>query len=107
MIVEKESLSEKQKNFFKNREEIAEKITALDKEVYRLSNQKERHEESIKGQIEYMWNEYEMTLRDAEGLKDETMTDLVFIKRSIAEIKDSIKRLGDVNVNAIEDYRNL
>ena len=29
------------------------------------------------------------------------------MKRNAASIKDSIKRLGDVNVNAIEDYRTL
>lgn len=107
MIVEKESLSEKQKNFFKNREEMAEKITALDKEVYRLNNQKERHEESIKTQIDYMWNEYEITLHDATNLRNPELTDLTVMKRDIAALKDAIRRLGDVNVNAIEDYKNL
>ena len=107
MIVEKESLSDKQKNFFKNREEMAEKITALDKEVYRLNNQKERHEEAIKSQIEYMWNEYEITLHDAVNLRNPELTDLTVMKRDIAALKDAIRRLGDVNVNAIEDYKNL
>ena len=107
MIVEKESLSEKQKNFFKNREEMAEKITALDKEVYRLTNQKERHEESIKSHIDYMWNEYEITLHDAANMRNPELTDLTVMKRDIAALKDAIRRLGDVNVNAIEDYKNI
>ena len=107
MIAQKEGLGEKQKNFFKNREEIAEKITALDKEVYRLTNQKERHEESIKNQIDYMWNEYEITLHDAANLRNPELTDLTVMKRDIAALKDAIKRLGDVNVNAIEDYKNV
>ncbi len=107
MIVEKEQLSEKQKNFFKNREEMAEKITSLDKEVYRLTNQKERHEESIKSQIDYMWNEYEITLHDAAKMRNPELTDLTVMKRDIAALKDVIRRLGDVNVNAIEDYKNV
>ena len=107
MIVEKEQLAEKQKNFFKNREEMAEKITALDEEVYRHTNQKERHEESIKSQIEYMWNEYEITLHDAANMRNAELTDLTVMKRDIAALKDSIRRLGDVNVNAIEDYKNI
>ena len=107
MIVEKENLTDKQKNFFKNREEMAEKIASLDKEVYRLNNQKERYEESIKVQIEYMWNEYEITLHDAANLRNPELTDLTVMKRDIAALKDAIKRLGDVNVNAIEDYKNL
>ena len=107
MVVEKEQLAEKQKNFFKNREEMAEKITALDKEVYRLTNQKERHEESIKSQIDYMWNEYEITLHDAANMRNPELTDLTVMKRDIAALKDAIRRLGDVNVNAIEDYKNI
>ena len=106
-ILEKEQLSEKQKNFFKNREEMAEKITALDKEVYRLSSQKERHEEAIKYQIDYMWNEYEITLHDAANMRNPELDDLTVMKRDIAALKDAIKRLGDVNVNAIEDYKNI
>ena len=48
-----------------------EKIAALDKEVYRLTNQKERHEEAIKSHIDYMWNEYELTYNMAVELKNE------------------------------------
>ena len=103
----KEELSGKQKNFFSSREELAERMTALDKEVYRLESQKERMQESIESQINYMWDEYEITLSDAETLKDETMNDLPAMKKEITALKDAIKKLGDVNVNAIEDYRNL
>ncbi len=103
----RDSLNEKQKGFFNTREEMSEKITQLDKEIYRLNTQKERLEESIEAQIGYMWSEYEITLSDAASLRDETMTDLNAMKRQIAQVKDAIKKLGDVNVNAIEDYRNL
>jgi chromosome segregation protein len=106
-VEQKEELSAKQKNFFTTREELSERMTALDKEVYRLNSQKERMEESIESQINYMWNEYEITLSDAESLKDENMTELSSMKRDISALKDEIKKLGDVNVNAIEDYKNL
>ena len=103
----KEELSGKQKNFFASREELSERMTALDKEVYRLESQKERMQESIESQINYMWDEYEITLSDAEALKDESMNDLPAMKKEITALKDAIRKLGDVNVNAIEDYRNL
>ncbi len=105
--VQKEILSAKQKNFFAEREELAGRMGALDKEVYRLNAQRERLEESIEGQINYMWDEYEITLRDAMALRDETMTDLAQMKKEAAALKDAIRKLGDVNVNAIEDYKNL
>lgn len=103
----KEELSGKQKNFFNSREELSQRMSALDKEVYRLNAQKEKMEESIESQINYMWDEYEITLSDAEGLKNEEMNDLPAMKRDIGGLKDEIRKLGDVNVNAIEDYRNL
>ena len=106
-IAAKEELSGRQKNHFASREELSERMTALDKEVYRLESQKERMQESIETQINYMWDEYEITLSDAENLKDETMDDLPSMKKQITALKDAIRKLGDVNVNAIEDYRNL
>ncbi len=103
----KEQLSLKQKNFFTDRETLAEKMTGLDKEVYRLNAQKEKLQESLEGQINYMWDEYEITLSDAASLRNEEMTDLSAMKKESASLKDQIKKLGDVNVNAIEDFRNL
>ncbi len=106
-VARREELNAGQKNFFSLREEIAERMTALDKEVYRLNAQKEKLEESIEGQINYMWDEYEITLSDASALRNEEMTDLPAMKRESASLKEQIRKLGDVNVNAIEDYKNL
>ncbi len=107
MASRREKLAESQKTFFQRREKLAEQIASLDKEVYRLNAQKDRLEESLEGQINYMWSEYEITLSDAGALRDEKMTDLPSMKRDIASLKEQIKKLGNVNVNAIEDYRSL
>ena len=40
-------------------------------------------------------------------LKDESMDNLNLIKKNIAELKASIKSLGEVNVNAIEQYKEV
>lgn len=106
-VKRKEELAASQKNFFRTREELAERMTGLDKEVYRLNAQREKYEETITSQINYMWNEYEITLSDAAAMRDESLTDLSSMKRDVAGLRDQIKRLGDVNVNAIEDYKNL
>ena len=103
----KEELSAKQKSFFTRREELAERNAALDKEVFRLNSSKERLEESIESHINYMWDEYEITLSAAAELRNEEMTDLSAMKREIESLKDKIRKLGNVNVNAIEDYKNL
>ena len=106
-LAKKEELSAKQKDFFRSREEMSERMNVLDKEVYRLGEQKKKLEDGIEGQINYMWDEYEITLSDAAGLRNEEMNDLPAMKREISGLKDEIRKLGNVNVNAIEDYKNL
>ena len=106
-IERKEELSSKQKNFFNTREELSKLMNELDKEVYRLTGQKERLEESIEHHINYMWDEYEITLSDASSMRDENMTDLPAMKKDISRLKDEIKKLGNVNVNAIEEYKSV
>ena len=104
-IKRKEELSKKQKSFFSDRESLSERMSALDKEVFRLNAQKEKCEEALETHINYMWDEYEITLSDAAALKDPEMNDLSAMKKSISTLKDEIKKLGAVNVNAIEDYK--
>lgn len=106
-IERKEELSAKNKGYLAKREELSERMNALDKEVYRLNTQKERYEENISTQVSYMWEEYEITLVDAKNMRDETMTNLSAMKKQVTAIKDEIKKLGDVNVNAIEEYKEL
>jgi len=104
---EKNSLTVSQKEFFGKTEELNKQINDLDKEVVRLSNRREKCQEAIESQINYMWNEYEITLTDAAALRDENMTDIPSMRKETSSLKDSIRKLGDVNVNAIEDYKNL
>ncbi len=106
-IERKEELSAAYKGFFKKREELGEKLTALDKEIFRLNSQREKLEETQEYQNNYMWEEYELTRHAALALRDETYVDLGALKKLIAAIKDEIRRLGDVNVNAIEDYKEV
>ena len=103
----KNELASRQKSFFEDREALSSKMNSLDKEVFRLNSQKERTEESIESHINYMWDEYQITLSAAAEIRDETMTDLTVMKRDIGEIKDKIRRLGDVNVNAIEEFKEI
>ena len=106
-IEKKDELTDRQKNFFAIREELAEKKSGLDREVYRLNAQKEKLESAMETQINYMWDEYEITLSAAAMLRDEALNDLQSMKKDSASLKDQIRKLGEVNVNAIEDYKNL
>ena len=106
-LVKRETLGNSQKSFFQRREELSDRRSILDKEVYRLNAQKEKLEEAVENQINYMWEEYEITLSDAAALREEALNDLLGMKKEIASLKEQIKKLGDVNVNAIEEYKSL
>ena len=103
----KEAMTEEQKGFFQKREELSERKTILDKEIFRLNSQKEKLEETRETQTNYMWNEYELTPHHAIRLRDDQYSDPVKTKNQIRQTKEEIRKLGDVNVNAIEEYKEV
>ena len=106
-VSEKEELNKKHKKFLAQREELSKHMAELDKEAFRLNSRKESYEEASEKQINYMWEEYELTYSSALEIRDENLTDLAFMKKQIQVLKNEIKALGSVNVNAIEDYKNV
>jgi len=104
---EREELNQRHKNFLEKREELSRHMSNLDKEVFRLESQKEGYEEASEKQINYMWEEYELTYNHALEIRDESLTDPAEMRRRIQELKTEIRKLGSVNVNAIEDFKNL
>ena len=96
-----------QKSFFRKREELSERSTLLDRECFRLNSQIEKLEETKESKITYMWDEYELTGSMAAQMKKEDLGTVAQIRKRIQELKSEIKGLGSVNVNAIEDYKEL
>ncbi|MEE0421451.1 MAG: chromosome segregation protein SMC [Lachnospiraceae bacterium] len=104
---QKEALNLSHKSFFAKREELSEKISILDKENFRLNAQREKLEEAKETQINYMWEEYELTPAAAAGLRDASLDNAAQLKKAIQSLKGEIRSLGSVNVNAIEDFKEL
>ncbi len=105
--VNKENQSKEHKEFFEKREELSKRISDLDKEVYRLSSQKEALEEKSENKESYMWNEYEITYRKASEMKNPEYNDKTVIRENITNIRKEMKSLGDVNINAIEEFKEV
>lgn len=103
----KEDVSKQHKDFFTKREELSNRINALDKEVYRLTTAIEKIEDQLTGYVNYMWDEYEITYSLAQTMRSEEEYSIGQIKKLISDVKGKIKALGDVNINAIEDYKSL
>ena len=106
-VEEREKLNRQHKSFLQKREELSKHMSDLDKEVFRLESRKEGYEEAAEKQVNYMWEEYELTYNRALELRDENLTDLSVMKKRVQALKNEIKSLGSVNVNAIEDFKNL
>ncbi|MEE1314435.1 MAG: chromosome segregation protein SMC [Faecalimonas sp.] len=104
---QRESLNKQHKAFLEQREELSKRMSDLDKEVFRLNSKREGYEKASEKQIDYMWEEYELTYSKALEIRDENLNDLAFMKNQIQSLKNDIKALGPVNVNAIEDYKEV
>lgn len=103
----RESLNASYKTFFEKRDELSQQMTLLDKECFRLGNQIERLEENQEARINYMWEEYEITPNNAIQYHSEEIKDRSDLKKAVAVLKEEIRKLGNVNVNAIEDFREV
>lgn len=106
-LKKKEQMSADYRGFFQKQEEITEKCSGLDKEIYRLNSQREKLQEAEESQTNYLWEEYELTPHAAEELRREEYEDAQALKKLIAAVRDEIRGLGTVNVNAIEEYREV
>lgn len=106
-IAKKEQLNLEHKDFFAKREALSKQQGTLDKELFRLNGQMEKLNDSITYQTNHIWEEYELTLHHAMKLKNENYNNPSEMKRSIAELREVIRKLGDVNVSSIAEYKEL
>lgn len=102
------------------RENAEQRITELrsrEKEKIEHKNKYVAEVERLEGkkanvQIEYdaiimkLWDEYELTFTEAQKLKTE-LESIAKVNRRINEIKSAVRALGDVNVGAIEEYKQV
>ena len=102
---EKERISQINRNFFDKSDDLMKRISLLDQDSFRLQNQAEKLQEQLDASVSYLWEEYELTPTTAAAFKDEECTSATKNKRRISELKNAIRALGDVNVNAIEEYK--
>lgn len=107
LILLKEAKSKSQNKIFDNRDVYSERVSLLDRDIYRLKGQIEKSEERMSERTNYMWNEYELTYNSSLELKTDTDMSLNDIRANISSLKSKIKALGNVNINAISDYNEV
>lgn len=99
-------VNESLKGFFAKREELSTRLSALDRDLLRMNNQKEKIEDRLDELTEYLWEEYELRPSDAKS-SAKSERPLSELKEHINELKKSIRSLGNVNVSAIDEFKEV
>ena len=98
--------NESLKGFFAKREELSTRLTALDRDLLRMNNQKDRFDDRLDELTEYLWEEYELRPSDAKAAA-KSERPLSELKEHINELKKNIRGLGNVNVSAIDEFKEV
>ena len=75
-------------------------------ELARLQEREGNLQKEYDGLTNRLWEEYELTRREAEEVAAE-IDDLQKAQRRLAELKNKIKALGAVNVGAVVEYKEV
>lgn len=106
---ERSDLSKEQSNIFTELEEISGRLMILEKEEGRLSGRLEKLNEDLTDKNDYMWEEYEITYHQAKetGISVIKASEAGPLKNRKKEIVREVKSLGSININAIEEYKEV
>ncbi|HCR43656.1 MAG TPA: chromosome segregation protein SMC [Ruminococcaceae bacterium] len=102
MELEKQSVELRAEERLKSEEK--EKISH---ELARLDEQKANLQKGYDETIAKLWEEYELTRREAEDIYGGKIKDAAKAKMELGELKSAIKSLGSVNVAAVDEYKEV
>ena len=104
----KEKRSKKNEKLAEQEEEIANKfkiIEDLKSQIVKIDVKKTKLEEDINGIINKMWEEYELTPNNVVDYRKPDNVQLT--QKKVKDLRNEIRELGSVNVDSIEEYKNL
>ncbi len=103
----RDEINKNHKQFFEKRDGLTTQLSGLEKAEYTLKMNLEKLDTDKDNLTNYMWEEYQMTYSAAAEQRDEEIGTAASLKKEINGVKQKIKALGDVNVNAIEEYKDV
>ena len=104
----KKERAQKSEKLSKQEEEMTAKFKAIEDlkgQLVKLDVKKTKIEEDINGIINKMWEEYELTPNNAEQYQKPE--NVALTQRRVNNLRTEIRELGSVNVDSIEEYKNL
>ena len=105
--IKEDRIKTQEKLKIKEKEEIEELdiIQNLKEQAIKLDAKKTRIEENLNEVISSLWEEYELTPNNVTEY--EIPENVVITGKKVNRIKQDIRELGSVNVDSIEEYKNL
>ena len=100
----KAEIADKMKQFQGDNKDITNRIIELQKELSRIENRRAKLQTDRDNLINRLWEDYELSYNDASEQKTE-VTNFKEATELLAELKKKIKSLGNVNMDAIEEYK--
>ena len=104
----KKERAQKSEKLSKQEDEITTKFKVIEDlkgQLVKLDVKKTKIEEDINGIINKMWEEYELTPNNAEQYQKPE--NVALTQRRVNNLRTEIRELGSVNVDSIEEYKNL
>lgn len=104
----KQERAQKSEKLSKQEDEITAKFRVIEDlkgQLVKLDVKKTKIEEDINGIINKMWEEYELTPNNAEQYQKPE--NVALTQRRVNNLRTEIRELGSVNVDSIEEYKNL
>ncbi|MCM1480314.1 MAG: hypothetical protein NC085_11475, partial [Muribaculaceae bacterium] len=86
--------------------ELSDEKEKYSREMTRLEGQREAVQNNYDGIISDMQEQYGMYLSEAQAIA-KPVEDLLSVQRQLNEVKQKIRGLGNVNVAAIEEYKEF
>lgn len=87
--------------------EINEVLFDLGQKKVKIETSKVKAEEKLDETFAHLWDEYELTYSEAVKLSTESDVDIKKANAIISELKGKIKALGNINIDAIEEYKEV
>lgn len=86
--------------------ELRQKVYLLKEEQNRIDSKRVREQLEVDNTSERLWEDYELTYTTALEYKDEKFSN-VAAQRRIKALKEEIRGLGNINIDAIEEYKEV
>lgn len=101
---ERDSARSRARGLLEEGKDVREKIFALKEEQNRIDNKKTKLESELDTSTAKIWEEYEVTYLSAKEYEAD-IGPVTAAKGRIGELRSKIRALGNVNVDAIEEYQ--